>query len=257
MFFDETREWQQGHTKRVVAWPAGEFSFNIVPVTTRLCFSLEEAFIAAIYPLGAPSATAYRHHTLSLHVDAHSWCLIPILTMATNIPANNPTDDPTDDQTNDPANNQDQPRPPPTKLARKYGVYKNPDRPSTVGMLQGYKSGLTPTSPYRADESTMRTMWKELIGTWQYYEFRGFPVPWIRALRAYLPTADDDFAGDWTVAQLANPIHPLIGYAQWETLDNCLKNYPPPVIDNERGFMHVSVLLAVEMIISETKYDTG
>lgn len=155
------------------------------------------------------------------------------------------------------ANNQDKPRPPLTKLARKYGVYNNQYFPENVSMFQGYKSGLTPISPHREDDSGPRRWWKGQIASYQFLEFKGFPTEWIRALRAYVPTAHDDFAGDWTVAQLDNPIHPLMAGVQWETLETCLMNYPSILLDEERGFMLVSVPLTLETIISKIKYVTG
>lgn len=66
-------------------------------------------------------------------------------------------------------------------------------------------------------------------------------MEWMRALRAYVPTADEDFASDWAKIELNNPIHPLFDFDQWETLDACIKSYPPPVIgDGHPGFMVVS-----------------
>ncbi|OBT69222.1 hypothetical protein VE03_01844 [Pseudogymnoascus sp. 23342-1-I1] len=121
-----------------------------------------------------------------------------------------------------------------TKFAQKYGVYKQRSKVAQE-ILQGYKSGHTPVSPSRADESLGRKRWKDEIKKHQLKTTGGFPIEWARALRAYVPTASTDFASDWEKAELHNPIHPLFEQSEWETLDGCLMNFPPPLFSN--GFM--------------------
>lgn len=162
---------------------------------------------------------------------------MPILTMATN--------------------HRNGPIRPLTEFAQKYGIYKGGMR-GVPNVLQGYKSGHTPISARRADESLARRRWKDALAEYHSYTLKGFPMEWARALRAYIPTANTDFAGDWPKAELGNPIHPLIDLRQWETLNGCLMNYPPPCMGNGLpDLMVVSVPLLVETIISTTNHDTG
>lgn len=152
--------------------------------------------------------------------------------------------------TNDPT----RPRQPLTKFAQKYGVFKDTSKPYIIDLLQGYKSGHTPISAYSEGESCLRSEWKSKIAGYQEFRHGGFPVDWIRALRAYIPTADIDFASDWTKSELHNAIHPLIDKDQWETLDGCLQSYPPPMVgDGFSGFMVVSVPLLVQTVVANTK----
>lgn len=144
------------------------------------------------------------------------------------------------------ANDPTRPRRPLTEFAQKYGTFNNRSRPDIIDALQGYKSGLTPVSPERLDDSENRREWKRKIANYQDTVIGGFPIPWSRALRAYIPTAHADFASHWRKFELENQIHPLIDGPQWETLNGCLKNYPPPLISGgNSGFMVVSVPLLV------------
>ncbi|KFZ15449.1 hypothetical protein V502_05581 [Pseudogymnoascus sp. VKM F-4520 (FW-2644)] len=135
-------------------------------------------------------------------------------------------------------NNQNIPRRPLTEFAQKYGVFKNRSQPAIIHALQGYKSGHTPVSANKPDDSANREEWKKIIEDYQFGQAQGFPMGWIRALGAYIPTAYTDFAAGWPKTELHNSIHPLIDGREWETLDRCSKSYPPPLIGNGRsGFM--------------------
>lgn len=156
------------------------------------------------------------------------------------------------------ADNQNIHRPPLSEFAQKYGVSKDKSSINIQDTFQGYKSGHTPTSPPWEGESDERKRWKYDISHHQRRRLGGFSLEWVRALRAYLPTASTDFGSDWEKAELRNPIHPLFGFSEWETVAGCLMNYPPPLIGNGlHGFLVVSVPLLVETIISDTKHDTG
>ncbi|KFZ10037.1 hypothetical protein V501_05355, partial [Pseudogymnoascus sp. VKM F-4519 (FW-2642)] len=137
------------------------------------------------------------------------------------------------------ANDPIRPIQPLTEFAQKYEIY-NGSNAGITRASHGYKSVHTPVSPRRADESQRRKQWKDAISKYQSDSFERFPVEWVRALGAYIPTANADFASDWGKAELHNSIHPLIDYRQWETFEGCLMNYPPPLIDNGdpgSGFM--------------------
>ncbi|KFY13370.1 hypothetical protein V492_03323 [Pseudogymnoascus sp. VKM F-4246] len=133
------------------------------------------------------------------------------------------------------------PKRPLTEFAQRYGVFKNETAPQIVNALQGYKSGHTPVSAYKPGESETRTRWKRVIRTHQLQLNSGFPTNFLRALKAYVPTAEADFAGVWEKTNLENSIHPLIAKHQWETLSGCSKQYPPQLLgDGLSGFLVAS-----------------
>jgi hypothetical protein len=129
------------------------------------------------------------------------------------------------------ANNAPVNRRPLTKLAKKYGPFKDRQDvarwPKIARYTKGYKSGLTPVSPRRLIDGRHRTRMKRMMRDWQQKRFgHGLPLGYLQAVRAYAPTCEEDSGGSpWPKIDLGNQIHPL--FLNWETMDNFQKDHPP------------------------------
>lgn len=144
------------------------------------------------------------------------------------------------------ANNAPVHRRPLTKLAQKYGPFKERDDaakwPQIARYTKGYKSGLTPVSPYRQTDRRKRKRDKRLMHDWQRKNIgHGLPLDYVRAVRAYVPTCEEDIGGSpWPKVDLGNQIHPLL--FNWETIDNFQKDHPPILIgEGYDGYYLVSL----------------